>query len=121
MKYSYALLFLSLFSCSSNKVQPAYSIEVGEEFAFEIRANPTTAYYWAWANEKTVRNVTLKSRVYSGHPGSEELIGSGGTELWTFRGKKPGVDTLRLRYISHADKVIDPKNSDVLTIVVTVE
>ena len=93
-----------------------YKIAVGENFKVELVSNPTTGYSWRWVNKETVSIVDSVGFDYS--PEDDALVGSGGKEIWKFKGVKTGVDTLKLEYC----RVWDPTSTvDSMRIVVRVD
>ena len=73
-----------------------YEIAVNESFQLELDSNPTTGYRWEWTNKESVSIVgTLDNKYVSGSPAS---AGSGGKEIWKFKGLKSGLDTIKLEY-----------------------
>nr|WP_321452990.1 protease inhibitor I42 family protein [uncultured Carboxylicivirga sp.] len=81
---------------ASKNTPDHYTINVGEEFSINLKSNSTTGYAWQWINSESVevvdsidwRYVTLNTN----------LIGAGGTEKWTFKGMKSGIDSIKMIY-----------------------
>jgi len=77
-------------------MNPDYQIAVNESFQIELNSNPTTGYSWKWTNKTSVTIVeTFDFQFKSDEP---VLAGSGGKEVWKFKGVKSGTDTIRLEY-----------------------
>ena len=73
-----------------------FNISINGQFELRLKSNAGTGYAWKWANQPAVIIVDSVSWSYrSAHPG---LPGSNGLEIWTFRGIKPGMDTLTFEY-----------------------
>jgi len=73
-----------------------YEIAVNDSFQLELDSNPTTGYRWEWTNKESVSIVgTLDNKYVSGSPAS---AGSGGKEIWKFKGLMSGIDTIILEY-----------------------
>ncbi len=68
----------------------------GDSFQIELTSNPTTGYSWKWVNRKSVSIVDTIGYKYL--PDSLGLVGSGGKEIWLFKGIKIGVDSLCFEY-----------------------
>ena len=98
-----ALAILMLTSgCRKNDVTNAdYEISIDETFQVELVSNPTTGYTWKWANEQFTNIVDTINWTYV--PDAPELIGSGGKEVWEFRGIQTGIDTIKLEYCQSWD------------------
>ena len=98
---SMVVLFLICTACKvqdkkSNATKPDYEISVNQSFQIELAANPSTGYSWKWSNQQAISIVDTAGINYVGdNPG---LTGSGGKAIWKFKGKKTGVDTLKLEY-----------------------
>ena len=62
----------------------------------DLEANPTTGFSWQLTklSDKTVLQFVKKEYVAS----SENLIGSGGVEKWSFKTLKPGKAVILLEY-----------------------
>ncbi|MDV7185692.1 protease inhibitor I42 family protein [Lutibacter sp. TH_r2] len=125
MKSSFfALILLLTFFSSCEKddttenenVNTDYAISIDEEFNVELIANHTTGYSWEWTNSNKIDIVenTDKSYIID----NPELSGSGGKEIWIFKGVKKGLDTIKMEYNQSwtPDSTIDSK-----TIVVEVK
>ena len=80
----------------NNRSNVDYEISVDEIFEVELVSNPTTGYSWKWTNRPFISIVdTIDWNYISATP---ELIGSGGMEVWEFRGIQAGIDTIKLEY-----------------------
>jgi len=73
-----------------------YEIAVNESFQLELDSNPSTGYSWKWTNKQSVSIVETLDEEYI--PSAPALIGSGGKEIWKFKGLKGGTDTIKLEY-----------------------
>lgn len=73
-----------------------YEIGVNESFQVELDSNPSTGFAWKWINKDSVLIVELFDNEYI--PNTPVLTGSGGKEIWKFRGIKSGIDTIKLEY-----------------------
>jgi len=73
-----------------------YEIELNENFQLELDSNPTTGFAWKWTNKQSVTIVDSVGREYI--PNTPVLTGSGGKEIWKFKGIKTGIDTIKLEY-----------------------
>jgi inhibitor of cysteine peptidase len=104
MKTLFISIFLVIVFCSgcilrnskSNDIKVDHEIAINESFQIELVSNPTTGYSWKWTNKQTVSILdTFDFKYICEKP---ELLGSGGKEIWIFRGKKCGIDTIKLEY-----------------------
>jgi len=105
----FALILTSCTTSAENKKQsisPRFklltenqiTLHKGETFHISFDANPSIGAAICWINEFKCNNVSLVGRWYKGSIRAEQgYEGAGGTEFWTFRGKQPGIDTIKLR------------------------
>ena len=91
-----------------------YEVAINGSFQFELDANPTTGYAWKWTNKDAVSIVDTFGHQYI--LSEPVLTGSGGKEIWKFKGLKSGTDTLKLEYCRSWEP-----NSAVATKTITVE
>ncbi|MBS2100625.1 protease inhibitor I42 family protein [Carboxylicivirga linearis] len=105
MKNLFLTVFVLLFVLSSCKTteknvlsstQQDYNIDLGDEFTISLKSNSTTGYSWQWVNKQSVEAVDSVDWRYTTL--NTNLIGAGGTEKWSFKGIKSGVDTLKMIY-----------------------
>ena len=95
-------LLLILSSCSNNgkknndNMKTEYEIAVNESIQLELDSNPTTGYAWKWTNKDSVSIVDSTGMEYI--PNTPDLTGSGGKEIWKFKGLKSGTDTIKMEY-----------------------
>ena len=73
-----------------------YEIAVNGSFKIELISNPTTGYMWAWTNKTAVTTLDTFNREYI--PDTPDRVGSGGKEIWYFRGIKRGTDIIIMEY-----------------------
>ncbi|WP_212191439.1 protease inhibitor I42 family protein [Carboxylicivirga sediminis] len=93
----FSLTYLGCNSKGSNSINRVdYDIEVGELFQVELNANRTTGYSWKWMNSESISIVDSIDLSYK--PDTSALVGSGGAEIWIFKGMKPGIDSLKFEY-----------------------
>jgi inhibitor of cysteine peptidase len=76
--------------------ETGYELTLNNQFTIELASNPTTGYSWKWTNKQSVTVVDSVGFVYI--TDKPELTGSGGKEIWKFRGIKKGTDTLKFEY-----------------------
>lgn len=79
-----------------------YSVSVGETVDIKLTSNPTTGYKWHWSNMESV--TVVESSGYKYIKDKPIQHGSGGIEVWTFIGVKPGKETIILEYCRSWDK-----------------
>jgi len=101
------VFLIVVYSCKSNyshivvDSQQDYNIAIDEEFTISLKSNSTTGYSWQWVNKQSIdavdsvawRYITLNTN----------LTGAGGTEKWTFKGIKSGVDSIKMIYSRPCD------------------
>jgi len=73
-----------------------YEIAVNESIQLELDSNPTTGFAWKWTNKDSVSIVDSTGTEYI--PNTPDLTGSGGKEIWKFKGLKSGTDTIKMEY-----------------------
>ncbi|MFI6445650.1 protease inhibitor I42 family protein [Kitasatospora sp. NPDC050543] len=76
------------------------SIEVGKGKPFSIRVaeNPSTGYWWTVGDpQPDTAVVRLTKKSYLADPGSEDMVGAGGSGYFTFRAQGPGQTWIVLR------------------------
>jgi predicted secreted protein len=76
--------------------ETGYELTVDDRFTIELTSNHTTGYSWKWTNQQSV--TVVDSVDYEYITDKPELVGSGGKEIWKFRGIKKGADTLKFEY-----------------------
>jgi predicted secreted protein len=111
------IIFLSIFICcnkekvnESDKIAADYEIAVNDSFQIELVANHTTGYAWVWTNREGVNITdTIDYEYIIDHP---DTAGSGGKEIWKFKGIKTGLDSVKFEYKRSWDpnSTIDSKN-----------
>ena len=69
-------------------------VKVGDEFVIALDSNATTGYAWQMAEGLDEDVVELVGSEYIMDEGSEEMVGAGGVEEWTFRATGKGSTTL---------------------------
>lgn len=72
------------------------AVNVVQSFTLELDANPTTGYLWELVSISDLRVLELMDHHYKPH--HPILHGSGGTDVWRFKGLKPGKATISLAY-----------------------
>ena len=84
-----------------------YNIDVGDEFTISLKSNSSTGYSWQWVNKQSVEAVDSVDWRYITL--NTNLVGAGGTEKWTFKGIKSGVDSVKMTYSRpwEADSAVD--------------
>jgi predicted secreted protein len=83
------------------------TVKLGQTFALELDANPSTAYSWFLLSGN--EPWKLISRAYTPTPGSEQMTGAGGTERFVFQAEREGEGNLRLFYSTGFEEKIDPE------------
>jgi inhibitor of cysteine peptidase len=116
------LLFMGCkneLSNSSNISESSGSLKlkVGDTFVIKLESNPTTGYSWSLAesDSKVVKQV---SSVYEPEKTAPNIVGSGGTEVWTFKAFAKGETKLTFNYARPWEKGIPPIKEEIYTIIV---
>lgn len=95
-------IFIILFCMPAFSKENKFKVKVGDTFKIELESNATTGYQWQLAkslNEKIVKLVSSKYILPSSN-----LVGAGGTEVWTFKGIKEGKTKISLKYVRPWEK-----------------
>lgn len=72
------------------------TVMAGDTFEITLRANRTTGYHWDLADSLDARVVTLVRHAYVPYPNPQHVVGSGGTDHWTFRAVAAGRTEIAL-------------------------
>lgn len=92
------ILAILLFSCNPQKrIKADYEVVKNTVFELKLKSNPTTGYSWKWIKNKNSRMDSINS-VYLQDASAPGMTGVGGYEIWKFKGKERGVDTLTFEY-----------------------
>ena len=106
---------LILFGCdkeqtNSNATANAdqtLTTKVGTDIVVRLESNPTTGYSWRTA-EFEPGIIELVSNEYQPYNTAGNIVGSGGTEIWTFKAIKKGKITITFEYVRPWEKDIPP-------------
>jgi inhibitor of cysteine peptidase len=103
------ILTFSAFSCPAQESNPAEMIntQVGRSFTITLPANPTTGYQWQLARPLYAKMIKLISSEYIAD--DTGLIGSGGKQVWKFKGLKVGRAAVALKYVRPSEKNTKPE------------
>ncbi|SRR6056297_1577466 len=92
----------ALFNSNTNEVETDKTFEAkkGEEIMIKLDANPSTGYNWSIANEIDNSVVKLVKESYKPDkvPENRNIVGSGGTKIFVFKGLKRGNAYVHLEY-----------------------
>lgn len=83
------------------------NLEPEDQLVLYIPANATTGYQWVLKDDFEEKFVQLHSTDYV-EPDSE-LMGAGGTSVWTFKANEEGVTTLAFEYIRPWETDVEPE------------
>ncbi|MDD5440312.1 MAG: protease inhibitor I42 family protein [Candidatus Omnitrophica bacterium] len=75
---------------------------VGQSAVFHLRSNKTTGYEWQLAGPLDTKVIELAGSHYA--PDASGMVGSGGTEVWTFKGIAPGTALVSFKYVRPWEK-----------------
>jgi inhibitor of cysteine peptidase len=97
----FSIVCLFIFNTCSKKMSDAsqqgqYKIKQGDIFRIKLESNPSTGYQWDFATPPDTTLLQLTKKEFISSPDS--LVGAAGTEIWIFKGLKPGKTTLELQY-----------------------
>ena len=94
------VLAIALFSCNLQKnIKADFEVNKNETFEISLKSNPTTPYSWRLIKNDALKLVDSISITYV--PDCKEKPkkpGSGGTQIWKFKAKENGIDTLIFKY-----------------------
>ena len=93
------------------------TIKVGDTFIIRLESNPTTGYSWNLP-EIPSEIVQKISNVYEPEKTNGNIVGSGGTEIWTFKAISKGNITLTFQYARPWEKDIPPIKTETYQITV---
>lgn len=98
-KVALVILFISLFSCETEQnLKTDYVVNKNEIFEVSLISNPTTGYSWKWVKDNSSTRIDSVSATYVQDKVVSGIVGSGGNEIWKFKGKEAGVETLTFEY-----------------------
>jgi inhibitor of cysteine peptidase len=104
-KIASIVLVIILFSCNSQKgIKADYEVRKNETFEITLKSNPTTGYSWKWIKEQPSKIVDSIKSVYIQDKSEPNRVGVGGNEIWKFKGKETGVETLIFEYCRSWEK-----------------
>ncbi len=93
------VLTIGLFSCNTQKsLKYEYKVNKNEIFEITLKSNPTTGYKWKWIKEHPSKIIDSVSSTYIQDKAEPYMMGVGGNEIWKFKGKEKGIDTLTFEY-----------------------
>jgi inhibitor of cysteine peptidase len=100
-------LILALFSgCGTNGTNltgadngKQVTLQAGENLTLTLESNPTTGYSWQVTELDKAILVQEGEPEYKQSPGSEGLVGAGGTETFRFKAAGSGETSLMLGYM----------------------
>jgi predicted secreted protein len=111
------ILGIMLFSCNTQKgVKADYEVVKDSIFELKLKSNPTTGYSWKWIKNKDSKRIDSINSTYLRDTAAPGMTGVGGYEIWKFKGKESGVDTLTFEYCRPWDpkSVVETKKIIVL-------
>ena len=104
-KSAITILAIGLFSCNSQKeIKSDYEVNKNETFEITLKSNPTTGYSWKWVKKQPSMFVDSINTTYVQDKAEPKTAGVGGNEIWKFKGKESGVDTLVFEYCRSWEK-----------------
>lgn len=97
--FVFSTMMISCQESDDNKFDypnPDYEISVDESFQLNL-ASPSTdgGYRWVWNNNQS---SIIDSINFSYAIDNPDVVGSGGTETWVFKGIKSGIEKIEFEY-----------------------
>jgi predicted secreted protein len=93
------ILVIFLFSCNSRKeIEADYGVSKDGILEISLKSNPTTPFSWYWIKNDASKLVDSIDVFYIRDKAPLQMNGVGGTQIWKFKGKKNGIDTLIFQY-----------------------
>lgn len=84
----------------------------GDTLRLELASNATTGFSWQLMTEQSAPVELLSSRYLE--PETGQLVGAGGTEIWTFRARERGEARIELVYARPFDPDVVANRFDVM-------
>ncbi|MBA0882219.1 protease inhibitor I42 family protein [Flavobacterium undicola] len=110
------ILAIGLFSCSkdeeTNPVLNQDYYEVNKNDTFDVSLYASPGLYWRWVNTPTDVTVELIGTSFVLTKVPEGILGSGGNDIWKFKGKESGIYTLTFEYYGSgtSNSTLETKN-----------
>lgn len=98
--------FVSAEEAAYSDPAKTIDVELCKEFAITLESNKTTGFGWDIAtpiDEKVIRFIGCEYIA-----ADTGLVGSGGREIWSFRGVCPGKTSIYFKYIRLWEKDVPP-------------
>lgn len=98
------LLIILLCSCKSiaeltfDDKGKSFELEKGDRINIKLESNPTTGYSWILGGETDTSVVSLFDSKFVQTEKEEELVGTGGYEIFTFKAENSGQTEIILTY-----------------------
>jgi inhibitor of cysteine peptidase len=93
------IITIFLFSCNSQKnIKSDIEIRNNETFDISLNSNPSTGYSWKWVRKNTESKVDSISSIYKQEQSNPKKVGVPGKQVWKFKAKEKGIDTLTFEY-----------------------
>jgi inhibitor of cysteine peptidase len=93
---------LVVVSCDAFNQQPHptkhMSITSGDSFAVTLCSNATTGYQWSESAQISDPSVVQQLSHETLAPPNTSVVGTPGSEMWTFKALKKGTSTIHLEY-----------------------
>ena len=108
---SILFIFMSLNSCKVDKelqnvkIDKTITIKVGEAANVELASNPTTGYEWAVYKNSNEKSVMFKEKKYEANSNTNNMVGAGGKEVFTFNSLKKGKATIIFKYKKNDNEI----------------
>lgn len=75
-----------------------FDVKLNQTFTISEFSNPSTGYFWIWANQDSNSIVKLVNKKYISDKNPGRKVGVGGKMLFTFKAIKKGTQTIQLKY-----------------------
>ena len=81
-------------------------VKLGQQFSLKLESNATTGYQWQLAQSLASGKVRQVEQKYITPKNGQ--IGTGGTEVWTFKAVGKGSTEIMFKYVRPWEKAVPP-------------
>jgi inhibitor of cysteine peptidase len=103
-----AISLAEKISLTESSPQSTVNLVVGDDLVITLTGNPTTGYIWE--KVKSSKKIIRQDGDYQYTPNSN-LLGAGGTFIFSFKASVPGTTKLRLIYHRPFEKNVKPSRT----------
>jgi inhibitor of cysteine peptidase len=116
-------MVVTLTGCEITAKPPEFSdpgepivVDAGEEFAIVLESNPTTGYQWQISGDYDEKVVELEKSEFK--RASDDRVGAGGKEVWTFKALEEGFTSLSFKYLRPWETEVEPAEALAFRVIV---